>query len=69
MQDLRRVAVRRTLDLPFRLGDSAIMIVKSLPALECDQCGDTELENQVMTQVDRLLAKDEPPSEVVRFAA
>ena len=34
----------RVTDLPFKIGDSSIVILRSLPVLQCRQCGDTELE-------------------------
>lgn len=61
----------RVVDMPFRRGDTSIVIIKSLPVLECSQCGDTELENGVMMKVHSMLAREAPPSEleVIRFAA
>lgn len=61
----------RITDLPFKLGDTSIMIVKALPVLQCPQCGEIELEHATMAQVERLLAKFDRSSEleVVRFAA
>ena len=35
---------QRVTDLPFKLSDTSIAIVKSVPALQCPQCGETELE-------------------------
>jgi YgiT-type zinc finger domain-containing protein len=46
----------RVADLPFKIGDTSIVIVKALPVLQCGQCGETELENLAMARVDRLLA-------------
>jgi YgiT-type zinc finger domain-containing protein len=34
----------RVTDLPFKVGDSSIVILRSLPVLQCRQCGETELE-------------------------
>ena len=50
----------RVTDLPFKVGDSSIVILKSLPVLQCNQCGDTELEHATMTRVEQLL--DRVPS-------
>ena len=57
--------------LPFKIGDSSIVILKSLPVLECDQCGDTELEQATMSRVDQILAAVNASAEleVVRYAA
>ena len=61
----------RVTDLPFKVGDVTIVIVRSLPVLQCAQCGDTELENDTMRRVDEVLAGVDASSEleVVRFAA
>ena len=57
--------------LPFKIGDSRIVILKSLPVLQCRQCGDTELENETMYRVDQLLAAVDGAAEleVIRYAA
>jgi YgiT-type zinc finger domain-containing protein len=58
-------------DLPFKIGDSSIVVVKSLPVLQCLQCGEVELEDQTMRRVDQVLAGVNTSSEleVIRFAA
>jgi hypothetical protein len=50
---------------------TSIVIVRSLPVLQCRQCGDAELENVAMSRVDRLLAAVDRSAEleVVRCAA
>ena len=42
----------RVTDLPFKLADTTIVIVKALPVLQCPQCGDTELEQATMSRVE-----------------
>ena len=61
----------RVTDLPFKIGDTSIVIVRALPVLECRQSGEAELENVAMTRVDRLLAAADRSAEleVVRYAA
>ncbi|MBI4908584.1 MAG: YgiT-type zinc finger protein [Acidobacteria bacterium] len=61
----------RVTDLPFKTGDTAIVILKSLPVLQCEQCGDIELEHEVMVRVDALLARIDPQAEleIIRYAA
>jgi YgiT-type zinc finger domain-containing protein len=58
-------------DLPFKIGDSSIVILKALPVLQCNQCGDTELEHATMLRVDQLLAGVDQSAEleVIRYAA
>ena len=62
---------QRMTDLPFKIGDTSIMIVRALPVLQCRQCGEPELENVAMARVDRLLAGVDRSAElkVVRYAA
>ena len=62
---------RRVTDLPFKIGDSSIVIMKALPVLQCRQCGETELEQETMLRVDQVLSGVDASSEleVVRFAA
>ena len=38
----------RITDMPFKATESSIIIIKALPVLQCRQCGDTELEDQIM---------------------
>ena len=61
----------RVTDLPFKIGDSAIVILKALPVLQCRQCGDTELEHATMARVDELLGAVDKSAEleVIRYAA
>jgi YgiT-type zinc finger domain-containing protein len=62
---------RRVTDLPFKIGDSSIVILKALPVLQCRQCGETELEQETMLRVDQVLAGVDASSEleIIRFAA
>ena len=61
----------RVTDLPFKIGDSSIVILRALPVLQCRQCGDTELEQATMSRVDQLLATVDGSAEleVIRYAA
>jgi YgiT-type zinc finger domain-containing protein len=61
----------RVTDLPFKIGDSSIVVLKALPVLQCRQCGETEMEDQTMRRVDQVLAGVDTSSEleVIRFAA
>jgi YgiT-type zinc finger domain-containing protein len=62
---------QRVTDLPFKIGDSSIVILKALPVLQCRQCGETELEHATVLRVDELLAGVDTSAEleVIRFAA
>lgn len=61
----------RVTDLPFKTGDSSIVILRSLPVLQCGQCGDSELEQATMVRVEQLLAAVDGSAEleVIRYAA
>ncbi len=61
---------KRITDLPFKIGDTRIVIVRALPVFQCRQCGDTELENAEMVRVDKLLSavNGSAELEVIRYA-
>ena len=61
----------RVTDLPFKVGDSSIVILKDLPVLQCRQCGDIELENSVMSKVEQVLSSVDRSAEleIIRYAA
>ncbi len=61
----------RVTDLPFKIGDSLIVILKDLPVLQCQQCGDIELENSVMLKVEQVLGAVDRSAEleIIRYAA
>ena len=63
--------VQRVTDLPFKIGDSSIVILKDLPVLQCRQCGDIELENAVMSRVEQVLGTVDRSAEleIIRYAA
>jgi YgiT-type zinc finger domain-containing protein len=61
----------RVTDLPFKISDTSIVIVRALPVLQCRQCGESEIENVAMARVDCILASVDRSAEleVVRYAA
>jgi YgiT-type zinc finger domain-containing protein len=61
----------RVTDLPFKIGDTSIVIVRALPVLQCRQCGETELESVAMAQVDHLVSTVDRCAElkIVRYTA
>ena len=58
-------------DLPFKLTDRAIVIIKELPVRQCDGCTEYLLEDATLERVDELLAGADISAEleVIRFAA
>lgn len=61
----------RRSDLPFKTTEQTIVILKSLPILQCDNCPQYRIEDAVLGQVDAILANVEGASEleIIRFAA
>jgi YgiT-type zinc finger domain-containing protein len=60
-----------TTDLPFKIRETAIAVVKAVPVLQCSHCVEYMLEDAVMERVDRILSAidDQTELEIVRFAA
>jgi len=58
-------------DIPFKLGERMIVILKDLPVLQCERCREYILEDSVMRRVEEILSMVNQDSElqVVRFAA
>ena len=58
-------------DLPFKISDTAIVIVTGLPVLQCGSCREYLTEDSVMERVDGRLASADKSIEleVVRYAA
>jgi YgiT-type zinc finger domain-containing protein len=58
-------------DLPFKVGERAIVILKDLPVLQCGSCAEYSLEDHVMSAVEGLLGRVDASAEleVIRYAA
>ena len=58
-------------DLPFKTTDNSIVILKSLPVLQCEHCTEYLIEDAVLSRVDEILAgiSDAAELEVIRYAA
>lgn len=58
-------------DLPFKVSDSAIVILKGLPVFQCARCPEYLIEDEVLQHVDVILAKVKGGTEleIVRYAA
>lgn len=58
-------------DLPFKLGDQRIVIIKNLPVLLCSSCGEYIIEDTIMEWIEKTLDRMSPDSEleIVRYAA
>ncbi len=60
-----------TTDLPFKVTDRTIVIVKNLPVAQCGRCSEYLIEDQVFAKVEQLLAKADTAAEleIIAFAA
>ena len=58
-------------DLPFKVTEAAIVILKELPVLACERCPEYLLEDEVLTRVDAILAGIDRSAEleIIRYAA
>ena len=60
-----------TTDLPFKMTEQTIVIVKSLPVLQCENCAQYLMEDVVLDRVDEILATVGTTAEleIIRYAA
>jgi YgiT-type zinc finger domain-containing protein len=58
-------------DMPFKLSHKTIVILKDLPVLQCNTCGEFLIEDGVMERVEVILDKADHVAEleVLRYAA
>jgi YgiT-type zinc finger domain-containing protein len=61
----------RVTDLPFKLGDRTIVIIKEVPVFQCPDCHAYLLDDPVMAHVERLLDSANQSIElaILRYAA
>ena len=60
-----------TTDLPLKVSDHTIVVVKKVPVLQCDGCIEYLIADSVMARIDELLGRVDRSTEleVVPFAA
>ena len=59
-----------TTDLPFKLAEQRIVIIKQLPVLQCTSCREYLIEDAVMARIEALLRADSTAElEVLLYAA
>ncbi len=60
-----------TTDLPFKVSEMTIVILKGLPVLQCDNCMEYLLEDLVMSRVEEILQRADTAAEleIIRYAA
>lgn len=60
-----------TTDLPFKVSERTIVIVKMLPVLQCEHCSEYSMDDATFARVEDLLAKVDTAAEleIIPFAA
>lgn len=60
-----------TTDLPFKVTDRTIVILKCLPVAQCKRCSEYLIEDSIFAKVEELLAKVDTSVEleIIPFAA
>ena len=58
-------------DLPFKIGNAAIVILKDVPVLQCQNCSEYLIDDPVMSRVEEILGKANAAAEleIIRYAA
>jgi YgiT-type zinc finger domain-containing protein len=58
-------------DLPFKVSDTSIVILKGLPVLQCENCREYLLDDSVMSRVEEILQRADAAAEleIIRYAA
>jgi YgiT-type zinc finger domain-containing protein len=60
-----------TTDLPFKLTERTIVILKRLPVAQCNGCSEYSIEDSVFARVEDLLSRADTSAEleIISFAA
>ena len=58
-------------DLPFKVNDTTIIIMKDLPVIQCDGCSEYLLDDLVLKRVDAIIenADTEAELKIIRYVA
>ncbi len=58
-------------DLPFKISETSIVILKGLPVLQCDSCSEYLLDDSVMCRVEEILQRVDAAAEleIIHYAA
>ena len=58
-------------NLPFKVDETTIVILKDLPVLQCNNCSEYTLDDPVMERVEEILGKVDSAAEleVIKYAA
>jgi YgiT-type zinc finger domain-containing protein len=55
-------------NLPYELDGEKIIVVRNVPALVCDQCGDAFVEIDILRKVEEVIARAERDGMTMGFA-
>jgi YgiT-type zinc finger domain-containing protein len=60
-----------TTDLPFKVTERTIVVLKQLPVAQCERCSEYSIEDAVFAKVEALLSKVNTSAEleIIPFAA
>lgn len=60
-----------TTNLPFKVAERTIVILKELPVTQCGRCAEYLIEDSVLARVEELLGRVDPSVEleIIPFAA
>jgi len=63
--------VSEVTNLPFKVNETTIIILKDLPVLQCNNCSEYLLDDSVMERVEEILKKVDTAAEleVIKYAA
>lgn len=58
-------------DLPFKVNEKTIVILKKVPIFQCANCSEYQLEDKIMERVDEILegVSSEVELEIIDYAA
>ena len=58
-------------DLPFKVNDTTIIIMKDLPVIQCNGCSEYLLDDPVLKRVEAIIENAETEAElkIIRYAA
>lgn len=58
-------------DLPFKISDTTIVILKGMPILQCENCEEYLIDDSVMSRVEEILerVRADAELEIIRYAA
>ena len=51
-------------NLPFKVNHDSIVIIKGLPVLQCQNCSEYSIEDEVMEKVDSILSRIDKTAEL-----